>query len=460
VNPTPSHAQRHTSSLPLATAFAPILCEDQLQQAIDDENIPFRIRRFPPALTFWTFFTQIFHAGASCRNALLRLAAAQLADQPNAQTEPLYTGTYCKARKRLPEALLTRLSRGIADRTQNPGPHGTWKGHIVKITDGSTISMPDTEANQEEFPQSSNQKRGVGFPLARLLVIVCLATGCIRRSVLGPHKGKGTAEGSLLAQQLDEFQPHDLLLGDAGFSYFWLIASLKARGADYLGDLSSTRKADYRTGRRLGPKDHSVVWKKSKSRRTPGLSEAEWESLPETLEVRRLWVRVERPGFRTKGLHLVTTLLDAARYSKADVAALYQRRWQVELHLRTLKADLEGGVLRCQSPAMIRKEWAMHAVVFNAIRAVMVKAGVVVKREPYRLSFTAAWEAIESFAGVLSNPATWEKAWRKLLQVIGKERVDDRPNRVEPRLLKRRPKDCKHMTKPRHEYPRITRSSP
>ena len=301
--------------------------------------------------------------------------------------------------------------------------------------------MPDTKANQKAFPQSSNQKRGVGFPLARLLVIVSLATDCIRRSALGPCKGKGTGEGSLLAQQLDEFQPRDLFVGDAGFSHFWLIASLQARGVDFLGDLSSTRPRDYCTGRWLGPKDHIVVWKKSKSRRPPNLSEAAWAALSATIDVRCLWVRVERPSFRMKGLHLVTTLWDAVGYAKANEAALYRRRWQVDLHFRTLKDDLRTGVLRCQSPPMVRKEGAMHVVAFNAIRAVMVRAGVVVNREPYRLSFTAAWESIESFASVLSNPVTREMAWQKFLQVMGLAVVDDRPNRGEPRLLKRRPKD-------------------
>ena len=264
----------------------------------------------------------------------------------------------------------------------------------------------------------------------------------------------------MLAQIRWEFQPLDLLIADAGFSHFWLIACLIGQGADYLGHLSSTRKTDYRSGRQLGPKDHIVVWEKKNSRRPPGLTDAEWAALPETIEVRLLWVRVERPGFRTKELHLVTTLLNATKYSKADLADLYKRRWQVELHFRTLKVDLETGVLRCKTPAMVRKELAMHVVVFNAIRAVMAAAGIVVKRASHRLSFTAAREAIESFAGVLSNTVMWAQVWASLLRVIGSHNVDDRPNRVEPRVLKRRPKDCKYMTKPRKNYPRVTKSLP
>ena len=190
------------------------------------------------------------------------------------------TGSYCKARQRLPEVLITTLGRLVADRVEADAKPWNWNGHPVQIVDGSTVSMPDTQANQEAFPQPKNQKPGVGFPLARLLLIVSLATGCVRR----------------------------------------------------------------------------------------------------------MRVAVDRPGFRPKVLHLVTTLLDAQRYPKADVATLYRRRWQIELHLRALKADGEMGILRCQSPSMVRKEIALHVLVFNAVRAVMVTAGIGVNREPWWLS--------------------------------------------------------------------------
>ena len=320
--------------------------------------------------------------------------------------------------------------------------------------------MPDTAANQAAFPQSKNQKPGVGFPLARLVAIISFATGCVLQTRVGSRLGAGSGEGSLVAQMLQEFQPNDLLLGDAAFSSYWLIASLQARGTHYIGSLSASRKSDYRGGRSLGRNDHIVVWKKKDSCQPPGLTKAEWAALPDTIEVRLVRVVVERPGFRTTELHLATTLLDAEQYPEADIADLYRRRWQVELHFRTLKDGMAMGVLRCHTPAMVRKEIAMHAVVFNAVRAVMTEAGRVVDRASYRLSFTAAKEAIEAYAVPLSNPVHRECAWLAMLKLIGSQVVDDRPNRAEPRKLKRRPKDCKYMTKPRQKYPRITKASP
>ena len=451
---TPRHAQS-PSSLPLADAFREHLSDDDLDHAIAGEGIRFRQRLFTPTVTFWTFFAQVFHVGA-CRNALIRLRAARLPTAPD-DDSPIRTGTYCKARKRLTESLLTRLARLVADRTEAGAASWNWKGHPVKLVDGTTVSMPDTEANQKEFPQPKNQKPGVGFPLARLVAIVGLASGCILRTALAPWAGKGKGEGSLLAGMLHEFQPGDLLIGDAYYSVYWLLASLAARQAYYVGDLGSTRKADYRTGRRLGPTDHVVVWRKP-WKKQPGLSQEAWDALPNTIKVRRLRVSVERPGFRVKVLHLATTLLDAKSYSKADIAALYRRRWQIELHFRALKIDMELGILRCKSPAMIRKELAMHTLVSNAVRAVMAEAGAGAKREPYRLSFTAAREAIETFAPQLADPRLRERALKAMLRLIGSQVVDERPNRVEPRVLKRRPKDCKYMTKPRGQYPRVTKS--
>lgn len=454
---TPRHAQS-PAALPLADAFRDQLSDDDLDHAVAEENIRFRDRLFPPAVTVRTFFAQVFHAGASCRQALIRLLAARLPTTSDQDAPPsIRTGTYCKARQRLPESLLTKLARLVADRTEAGAASWNWKGHPVKLVDGTTVSMPDTEANQKEFPQQKNQKPGVGFPLARLVAIIGLASGCVLRTALAPWVGKGKGEGSLLAGMLHEFQPGDLLIGDAYYSVYWLLASLGARNAHYLGDLSGARKADYRTGRRLGPTDHVVVWRKP-WKKQPGLSQEAWDALPNTIEVRRLRVSVDRPGFRPKVLHLATTLLDAKRYPKADVAALYRRRWQIELHFRALKIGMELGVLRCQTPAMIRKELAMHTLVYNAVRGVMVQAGAGVEREPSRLSFTAAREAIEAFAPQLADPASRDRALEAMLRLIGSQAVDERPNRVEPRVLKRRPKDCKYMTKPRSQYPRITKT--
>ena len=410
----PTH--RHAQSLPLADAFRDQFSDEDIDRIVADHGICFRNRLFTPAVTVRTFFNQVFHAGASCRNAVIRLYAARLpTTRPDIAPLALHTGSYCKARQRLPEVVITQLGRLVADRAEAAAKPWNWNGHPVKIVDGSTVSMPDTPANQEAFPQPKNQTPGVGFPLARLLLIVSLATGCVRRMALAPKVGKGQGEGSLLAGMLDEFNPNDLVMGDSLFSSYWLLASLSARGVHDVGDLSSHRRADYRTGQRLGPTDRLVIWHKP-PKKPPGLSHDEWDALPETVTVRRMRVAVDRPGFRPKVLHLVTTLLDAQRYPKADVATRYRRRWQIERHLRTLKADGEMGIVRCKNPSMVRKEIAMHVLVFNAVRAVMVTAGIGVNRQPSRLSFTAAREAIEAFAPQLADPALRERALAAMLE--------------------------------------------
>ena len=443
---------------PLLDAFRDHLNDGDLDQAIASEGVAFRKRDFPPAVTFWTFLIQVFHVGASCRNALIRLRSVR-PGSTEGQSPPIRTGTYCKARQRLPESLLNRLARLVADRADSEARPWDWKGHSVKMVDGTTVSMPDTRANQEAFPQAKNQKPGLGFPVTRLVAVIGLACGCVVRTALAPWAGKGRGEGSLLAGILDAFRPNELLIGDRYYSVYWLLASLSGRGVYYVGALAKTRRPDYRTGRRLGPTDRVGVWHKPpRYAKQPGLSDAAWEALPECIEVRRMRIRLDKPGFRTQILHLVTTLLDAERYSKGDVAGLYRHRWQIELHFRALKEDMEMGILRCKSPQMIRKEIAMHMIVYTLVRAVMVRAAMAVQRVPYRMSFTAAREAIEAYSSQLADPTRREAARKEMFELIGSQHIDDRPGRLEPRCLKRTPKDCEHMTKPRTQYHRVTRS--
>ena len=452
-----------STGLPLADALREHLPDELIDQALADENVVLRDSFFTPAVILWTFLTQVFHVGASCRSALIRLFAGRFStsDDFGGGDCPTSTGGFCKARQRLPEPVYRQIVRLVAQRASRAaGDSGwDWKGHSVKVVDGTSVSMPDTPANQAEYPQQKNQKRGVGFPLARMLLWLDLASGCAQSFAMAAWAGKGRGEGSLLARHLPgEIQPGEVVLGDCNFSVYWLLASLVASGAHYVGVLSRTRRADYRKGRRLGKTDHVVVWRKP-THKQPAMTQQEWDALPPTLEVRRMRVRVARRGCRTKTLEIVTTLLDALAYAKDDVAELYRRRWQIELHLRSLKSGMKMGVLRCKSPAMVRREVAMHLLVFDVVRSVMVSAAGK-KRAPWRLSFTAAREAVEAFATRLPSlsPLTRASALEAMRGRIAKEEVDERPGRSEPRVLKRRPKDCKFMTKPRDQYPRNTKT--
>jgi hypothetical protein len=401
-------------------------------------------------LTLWAFLAQVASPDRSCRAAVAR-ALAWLVAQGRRPGRPA-TGPYCKARARLPEALPRRLARETGhDLHAQAEAAWLWQGRKVKVADGTTVSMPDTPANQRAYPQPDAQEPGLGFPLARAVVVFCLATGAALDAALGRYRGKRTGEAALLREVADAFAPGDVVLGDRSFGSFFDLALWRARGVDAVVRLHQARRADFRTGRRLGPKDHVVVW--ARPDRPEWLDEATYASLAGGLAVREVAVRVTQPGFRTRRLVVATTLLDARRYPAAALAALYRARWHAELDLRSLKATLGLDVLRCRTPAMVRKEFWAHLLAYNLIRAVMARAAQDLGCAPRELSFAGAWQAVRAFGERLleADGSQAEELHEWLLIVVGCHQVGDRPGRVEPRARKRRPKHGAYLTKPREQ---------
>ena len=219
--------------------------------------------------------------------------------------------------------------------------------------------MPDTPENQAAYPQLKTQAPGLGFPIARILVVFSLAVGTVLEAAMGPYQGKQTSELALLRQIIGQFQPGDIVLADRFFCSYWVIAALQARGVDVVVRLHQRRKADFRRGRRLGREDHIVTWPKPQE--VPDwMSRAEYDAMPAELTVRELRVRVRDKTKRVRTLVIVTTLLDAKVYRAEEVGSLYRQRWHAELDLRSLKTEMQMEMLRTKSPEMVRKEVAMH----------------------------------------------------------------------------------------------------
>jgi hypothetical protein len=438
----------HRSSTP-ELSLQEILSPEQVEEAVVAEGLRFRDRLFTPMLTFWTFLIQTFTADASCQTALARLIAwLSGTDAPLPSSN---TGAYCKARQRLPEGLITRLSKQVAQQA-GATTAWLWHGHRVQVVDGTTVSMPDTPENQKAYPQQKNQKPGVGFPLARMVAVFNLACGCVVEMALGAWRGKGTGEASLFRPLIERMDANDVVLGDSYFSSFFLMATLLKRGVYYVGCQNNQRRIDYRQGRQLGPYDTVVVWRKPP--RADWLEPDTWDDYPDTLEVRLVRIRINISGFRVRCLDIVTTLLDAGVYSKTDLVELYRRRWQAELNLRSIKSVLKMDVLTCKTPEMVRKEIAMHLLVYNMIRALMVKAAERAGIRPEDISFKASWKAWEAFEPELRGAEGLARIrlLDRLLAVLASCRVNDRPNRTEPRVKKRRHKPIDYMTKPRKQY--------
>src|SRR5262245_32052879 len=395
-------------------------------------------RIFSPLVTLWVFLGQVLSADHSCRAAVARLIAHRLARGQRPCSAR--TGAYCQARQRLPEAFFSSVAcsvgRALDEKVER---RWLWQGRRVYLFDGTTVTMPDTPENQAAYPQVYNQKPGLGFPIARLGALIALACGAVVNLGFCRYAGKGQGEVSLLRRLWDVLRPGDVVLADRLTANWATLALLSQRGVAVVSRLNKAhRQADFRRGWRLGALDHVVRWNKPTSIRT--LDRRAYHALPKFITVREARVRVTQPGFRTRSVVVVTTLLDPRQVTKEDLAALYRARWNVELDLRAIKSAMQMGELRCKTPEMVRKEEWAHILACNLIRMVMAQAAARHAIRPRSISFTRAMQTMAAFQPLRELGAT-DAAGRlrldqDLLYAIASHRVAHRPDRYEPRLEK------------------------
>ena len=423
---------------------------DMVNEALAAEGVTFNECIYTPLVTLCLFLSQVIDPDHSCRAAVARLIV-WLTVKHRKPCAP-ETSSYCEARRRLPEAVASRLVRQTARKTDDRASDAwLWHGRRVTLVDGTTVSMPDTLENQAVYPQSTSQGIGLGFPLARLVAMISLATGVVRDLALGPYAGKESGETALFRTLWEGLEAGEIVLGDRLFCSFFGIAGLSQRGVDVLFRMHQRRKYDFRKGRCLGVEDHVVTW--TKPERPEWMDEETYAQIPEELTVRELRISVDQPGFRVNELVLVTTLLDAAAYTKKEVAQLFLQRWNIELDFRSIKDVLQMDVLRCKTPEMVRKEIWMHLLVYNLIRGVMLDAGETHGKTPRHLSFKGAMQTMTAFQDALrwATPGDREHLMEEMLKAIASHKVGDRFGRTEPRANKRRPKQQRYLTEPRSQ---------
>ncbi len=457
-DPTPAESPAQFRGLLRSFAFDPglltahLLSAEHIARIIARQAGKTRDRIFTPSVTLAAFLGQILAEDHSCQAAVDRLIARRVAGGLPACSAD--TGGYCKARQRLPEALLPELVRDAADRIDGHAAEAwLFQGRRVVIADGTTVSMPDTPENQAVYPQHGLQKPGCGFPLARIVVLIALATGAVLDAAIGAGKGKLTGEMALVRGLHGRLKRGDIVLADSYYSSFDEVVTLAGIGVDVVMRQHGGRSVDFRRGERLGREDHRVIWQRSRNR--PGwMSREEFAALPRVLAMRELRVRVDKPGFRTRVFVVVTTLLDPAAFPAAELAGLYRQRWHAELDIRSIKQAMGMDVLRCRSPAMVRKEIWGHFLVYDLIRGVMAEAARRHELPPRRLSFQGARQMIEGFRVELNRAASGKMAVlvAGLLGAIATLRAGDRPDRYEPRVRKRRPKAYPLMHEPRKVF--------
>jgi len=422
--------------------LAQILGPESIRSACHEAGYRWRDRELDPVATVRLFLLQVLHGNTACQHVVHLGRWAFTAS------------AYCKARRRLPLRVLEVLAEQLASKLRSATSTGaTWLGRRVWIIDGSSFSMSDVPELRGHFGQPAGQRPGCGFPVAHWVALFDLATGMLSRVAAGPMRSHDMAT---TPEAEADLAPGDVALGDRGFCSYAHIANLLARGIDAVFRLHQKQIVDFTPGRARakkgdrpldspgrprsrwvrshGDQDQEVVWFKP-DRKPVWMTAEEFAALPPEITVRELRYRVSTPGFRAREVILVTTLLDPRAYPKAELAELSRRRWQVELNFRHMKISMKMDVVRCQTVAGVMKELTMFTLAYNLIASVRAESAVLRGVAVDRIGFLDAvrW---------LTNPQPGGDACQILIN-------PSRPDRVEPRVRKRRPKQFPLMKEPR-----------
>lgn len=431
----------------LGLPWQEILPDSKLEALLAEEAISYRSRVYTPIVTLWAMIHQVLSADKSLRNTVKSLTSWLVATDIEPPSSD--TGAYSKARGRLPEHLLQRLvpESAAAIAATVPESH-YWCGRPVKVYDGTTIVMADSAANQAAYPQHGNQAAGCGFPLARLVVFFCLVTGAVVSAAVAD---KTTSEIVMSRWLYEDLDVDDVAMADQAYGSYVDLALIQQQRADGMLRKHHARKTDFRTGRKHGIGDHQVTWHKP-SRCPDHMSVAAFAALPETLQVRELRIKLSRQGFRDRFIIVVTTLLDAERYTAEQLGKLYSWRWQAaEINLRHLKTTLAMEMITAKTPEMVRKELWVHLLAYNLLRTLMEQAAPKLDYQRTQLSLQAARQHFRQMLPllVITTATVRKRLYAHLLEDIVADKLPVRPNRHEPRVVKQRPKPFPRMRQPR-----------
>lgn len=447
-------------SLARATTRVDALCLRQLSALLGgllpDELLAFktaqgadsRQRFYTPMVTFWAFLGQVLDADGCCVRAVSRVQA--LFSSRRLATPDEDTSAYCRARMRLPVKLLLKAAQFIAHKVCVRADASAQQGRLL-VMDGTALTLQDTVANREAYADAPGQKPGCGFPLMKLVALFDLRTGAWLASV---KSGERRHDAALAWRMLRHLRAGDILIADRGFCSYAFIAVLEQRGVAVVMRQHQKRATDMSRGKRLGAGDRLQSWTKAKQ--CPhALHKGRHAALPEQLAIRLIEVNVNQRGHRTTKVYLATTLLDPHVWSAAQIAALYFRRWKVELFFADIKTSQHMDMLRCKSPHMIARELLMHMIAYNVVRYLMAQAGPMRPLEATgTLSFKGTRDRFNQWHWTLWSSSNTREAARHcalLLHSIAHAPVPPRPGRSEPRCIKRRPKSYQLLNKPRDQ---------
>jgi hypothetical protein len=437
--------QQYQSSVGLP--LAEVLPESLIEQVLVEQGVVYREALYTPIVVLWAWISQVLDADKSLSQAVKRVTTWLVSAGEAAPSSD--TGGYSKARKRLPLSVLPPLLHQTATALQaqvRPTQH--WCGRPVKAFDGTGILMSDTAANQQSYPQHSNQQPGCGFPTIKLVVWFCVTTGAVLEMAMAAFN---TSEWQLSRQLYARLAPDDVVVADSAYGTYADLALVQTAGADGVFRKHHARHCDFRRGQKLGIGDHLVTWQRP-AQCPKSMTPEAFDALPTELTVREVHLLIRQPGYRPTQMVLVTTLTDPKRYPKAQLAELYQLRWQAaEVNLRHLKSTLGMEMIAAKTPDMVQKDIWMHLLAYNLLRTLMWQAVKSSATPALRLSLQGTRQQFNQFCPGLATAtaARRKRLFQSLLDILTTLRVPLRPQRHEPRVVKRRPKPFPRMMQPR-----------
>jgi len=419
------HSRQNSSYLSIFNVMTSDALFDRIESLLPEH----RERLFPPTETLAMFVAQALNADRSCQKIVNQATIQRMTGGlPICSTN---TSGYCRARRRLPLDLVSELTRFLGSHMNHSTAAGWhWNGRKVRIVDGTTVTMPDTASNQAVYPQQGGQAVGLGFPICRVVGITCLGSGALLNAAIGRFRGKGGDEQTLLRSIQDTFQAGEIVLGDAYYPTYFFIATMQSRGIDILMEQNGMRKrsTDFRRGRRLGHRDHLIDITKPKLK-PQWMSAEQYQAAPESITVRE---------FKAGGKIMVTTMTNSKNEPKIALKQLYKKRWSIELDIRDIKNTMGMDTLSCKTPDMAIKEIWVYLLAYNLIRLIMVQSALLVGIMPRSISFKHCLQLW--LLGARQIDLLDQVQQETLLLLISQKRVDNRPGRIEPRAVKRRPK--------------------
>ena len=448
------------NDLPLAEV---IDC-DHWQSIFDQHGIDFGADDdcvYTPAITLWALISQAFFKAEmrSCKAAVARVAALWAAICGRVCSTN--TGAYCRARAKISWEAVRDICCHVAVAAESmfdqqpaeaPAVEVVEKVTSAPITgrvmlvDGFTVTAADTQANQKEYPQNPSQKPGIGFPIIRGVSLISMVTGLLVALELGPYAGKQSGETWLLWQMLDQLESGDTLVADCFYCTYWLVAACKNKGVHIVMKNHDKRDDNPIGAKKINQHQRTTAW--LKPQRPNWMTEEEYQSLPDKIEIRLVDIVIDQAGFRSKKYTVATTVLDSKTYNRNWIANVYRSRWLIELDIRSIKCSLDLDIVRAKTPAMVRTEIWSCLLAYNLIRFKMLQSAAANKRMPRSLSFTATLQSL-AVNWLLACVLNTTELATLALETSVSQTVGHRPDRIEPRANKRRTKMIGLLKKPR-----------